>query len=106
MKPRVARIWQGRTRAAIADAYMAYLYEHGVKKIRATKGNLGVQVLRQTRDGIAHFQTISYWSSRDEIRAYAGTDIEKPHHLEKDAEYLLELPDSVQHFDILASEQP
>ena len=105
MKPRVARIWQGRTRASIADEYMAYMYEHGVKKIRATKGNLGVEVLRQTSDGIAHFQTISYWSTREEIRAYAGADIEKPHHLEKDAEYLLELPESVQHFDIIASEK-
>jgi heme-degrading monooxygenase HmoA len=104
MKPRVARIWQGRTRAAVANEYAGYLYEHGVKKIRATKGNLGVEVLRQTRDGVALFQTISYWSSRDEIRAYAGADIEKPHHLEKDKDYLLELPTAVQHFDILIDE--
>ena len=47
MKPRVARIWQGRTRAAIANEYAGYLYEHGVKQIRATKGNLGVEVLRE-----------------------------------------------------------
>jgi len=104
-KPRVARIWQGRTRESVADEYMAYLYEEGVKKIRATQGNLGVQVLRQVRDGVATFWTISYWSSRDEIRAYAGDDIEKPHHLPRDAEYLLELPESVQHFDILVSEE-
>jgi heme-degrading monooxygenase HmoA len=104
-KPRVARIWEGRTREAAADEYMAYMYEAGVKKIRATKGNLGVQVLRQVRDGVATFRTISYWSSRDEIRAYAGDDIEKPHHLPRDAEYLLELPESVQHFDILVNEE-
>jgi heme-degrading monooxygenase HmoA len=103
-KPLVARIWQGRTRASIADEYLSYMYENGVKKIRATKGNLGVQVFRQTRGDVAHFMTLSYWSSRDEIRAYAGADIEKPHHLEKDAEYLLELPSAVQHFDVLVDE--
>ena len=100
----IARMWQGRTRAAAAEEYMAYMHEHGVKKLRATKGNLGVQVLRRVHEGIAEFTTISYWSSRDEIRAYAGEDIEKPHHLPKDAEYLLGLPEQVKHFEILVDE--
>jgi heme-degrading monooxygenase HmoA len=100
-KPAVARIWQGRTREALAETYMAYMHEEGVKKIRATRGNLGVQVLRRIDEGVAHFMTISYWGSRDEIHAYAGRDIEKPHHLAKDAEYLLELPERVLHFDVL-----
>lgn len=92
-KPAVARVWQGR-----------YLYEEGVKKLRSTKGNRGVQVFRRVHEGIAEFTTISYWGSRDEIRAYAGEDIEKTHHLPKDAEYLLELPPLVKHFDILVDE--
>lgn len=104
MKPAVARIWQGRTPAASADRYAAYLYEEGVKKLRATKGNLGVQVFRRTHGGVAEFMTISYWGSRDEIGAYAGDDIEKTHHLPKDAEYLLELPPHVLHFDVLVDE--
>ena len=66
-KPAVARIWQGRTREAIADKYAEYLYDEGVKALRATKGNLGVQVFRRMHDGIAEFITISYWGSRDEI---------------------------------------
>jgi heme-degrading monooxygenase HmoA len=104
-RPAVARIWEGRTRASIAEEYAAYLYEHGVKKLRATKGNLGVQVFRRTREGVTEWMTISYWSSRDEIRAYAGEDIEKPHHLDKDPEYLLELPTHVKHFDIVIDER-
>ena len=105
-KPTVARIWQGRTRAAIAATYADYLYESGVKKLRSTNGNLGVQVFRQVRDGVASFMTISYWASRDQIRAYAGENIEQTRHLPRDAEYLLELPPSVQHFDIVISEWP
>jgi len=103
-KPVVARMWQGRTRESIAEAYAKYHYEKGVKKLRNTNGNLGVQVFRQVQGGIANFITISYWRSRDEIEAYAGEDIEKPHHLPKDSEYLLELPLSVNHFDVLVNE--
>ena len=103
-KPRaaVARIWEGRTRASMAKEYAAYL--HGVKKIRATKGNLGVEVFCRTRGGVAEFMTISYWTSREEIRAYAGNDIEKTHHLPKDRDYLIELPRHVRHYDVLLSD--
>ena len=101
----IARIWQGRTREEVADEYAAYLYEQGVKKLRATPGNRGVQVLRRIHDGIAEFTTISYWGSRDEIRAYAGDDIEKTHHLPKDREYLLELPPYVKHVEVLVDER-
>ena len=104
MKRAVARIWEGRTRHAVADEYARYLHEEGVTKLRATKGNLGVQVLRRVEGAVAHFMTISYWGSRDEIRAYAGDDIEKTHHLPKDADYLLELPPHVKHFDIVFDE--
>jgi heme-degrading monooxygenase HmoA len=103
-KPVVARMWQGRTLESIAEIYAEYLYEEGVKKLRSTKGNLGVQVFGQIHDGIANFITISYWGSRDEIKAYAGPDIEKTHHLPKDPEYLLELPPTVRHFDVLVNE--
>jgi heme-degrading monooxygenase HmoA len=101
----IARIWQGRTRASVADEYMAYMYEEGVKKLRSTPGNLGVQVLRRVHDDVAEFITLSYWSTREEIRAYAGEDIEKPHHLPKDAHYLLELPREVTHFEVLVNER-
>src|SRR5687768_14336540 len=100
-KPAVARVWQGRTRTSVAESYEKYHYEEGVRKLRATQGNLGVQVFRKTQDRITTFITISYWPSRDEIKAYAGLDIEKLHHLPKDPEYLLELPNIVEHFDIL-----
>ena len=103
-KPAVARMWQGRTRTSMADSYEKYLYQEGVRKLRGTPGNLGVQVFRETQDWITRFVTISYWSSRDEITAYAGSDIGKPHHLPKDPEYLLELPEAVTHFDVLVDE--
>lgn len=98
-KAAVAREWRGRVRSPGADEYYSYLVE-GVKKLRATRGNLGVQVLRR-RDGVAvEFTVISYWESREAIKAYAGEDIEKPRHLPKDREYLIELPTRVLHYDV------
>ena len=63
----VARMWRGRTTESLADDYQTYLHEHGVKKLRATKGNLGVQVFRRAIDGVVEFTTISYWPSRRDV---------------------------------------
>ena len=96
----VARIWQGRVPSEKADEYLAYLMEAGIKKIQTTPGNLGVQVMRRVDGSATEFVTISYWPSRETIKAYAGDDIEKPHHLAKDPEYLLEMPERVLHYDV------
>ena len=103
-KARVARIWQGRTTAARADEYERYLYENGIKKIAATAGNLGVQVMRHPQANLVEFITISYWASREDIKNYAGEDIEKPRHLERDGEFLLELPHAVKNCDLTAND--
>ena len=95
----VAREWKGRVAPARAEEYYRYLSE-GVTKIRSVPGNLGVQVMRRDEGGAVEYTVISYWESRNAIEAYAGRDIEKPHHLPRDREFLLELPTRVLHYDV------
>ena len=99
--PKIARIWRGRTTAARADEYAAYLYEHGIKPLEQKA--LGVQLLREDREGESEFVTISYWESVDAMSRFAGADPRRIHHLERDAEFLIELPNSVQVLEISAS---
>lgn len=103
---RVGRMWHGRVPAAKSEAYTEYLYEAGIKKIRAIEGNKGVQVFRRIDGDVAEFYVISYWGSRDAIRAFAGDDIEKTHNLPRDPEFLLELEPKVKHFDLIVNEPP
>ncbi len=101
----VARIWNGRTLTSKADEYYKYLTEAGVKKIVSIPGNLGVQVLRRTDGKITEFTVISYWESRDAIRAFAGNDIEKVSSLPKDNQYLIEPETKVKHYDVLLDQR-
>ena len=103
LQPRtvIARIWHGRTLTSKADEYYAYLKEAGIDKIEAIEGNLGAQVLRRTEDKTTEFTVISYWTSREAIKKFAGDDIEKTHFLAKDRQYLLELEPKVKHFEVL-----
>jgi hypothetical protein len=100
-RPTIARIWRGRTTRAKADAYAAYLYEHGIKPLEEKA--LAVQQLREDRDTESEFVTISYWENVEAMSRFAGPDPRRIHHLERDPEFLIELPQSVQVLHITSS---
>jgi hypothetical protein len=84
-----------------AVAYAQYLYEPGIKPLEEKA--LGVQLLREDRASESEFVTISYWESAEAMSRFAGDDPRRIHHLERDAEFLIELPNEVQVLDVVAS---
>ena len=96
---RIARIWRGRTVPEKADAYAAYLLEVGVKPL--ARKALGAQMFREDRETESEFVTISYWESVEAMSRFAGPDPRRIHHLERDAEFLIELPETVQVMEIV-----
>jgi hypothetical protein len=100
-KPAIARIWRGRTRPERADAYEAYNYEVGIKPL--IDKAMGVQTFREDRATETEFMTISYWESVEAMACFTGGDPTAIHHLDRDEEFLIELPESVQVLRILAS---
>ena len=48
-RPTIARIWRGRSRPEVADAYEAYNYEVGIKPL--IEKAMGVQTFREDREG-------------------------------------------------------
>ena len=101
VKPRIVRIWRGRVPAAKADDYASYNYEVGIKPLEEKA--LGVQSLREDRDGESEFITISYWESIEAMARFTGSDPRRIHHLPRDPEFLIELPRSVQILEIIAN---
>jgi heme-degrading monooxygenase HmoA len=100
-QPAIARIWRGRTTRERADEYEAYNYEVGIRPL--IEKAAGVQTFREDREGETEFMTISYWESREAMSSFAGDDPTQIHHLERDAEFLIELPKSVQILEMLKS---
>ena len=100
-QPTIVRIWRGRTRRDRADEYEAYNYEAGIKPL--IKKALGVQTLREDRENETEFMTISYWESVEAMTKFTGGDPRKIHHLERDEEFLIELPNEVQILRLLKS---
>jgi heme-degrading monooxygenase HmoA len=102
----IARQWHGAVPAEKAAAYFDYLLETGVPGLKATDGNRGVYVLRRLEGDLAHFIMISLWRTREDIRAFAGEDIERARYYPEDESFLLELEPHVTHYEVLTAPEP
>jgi heme-degrading monooxygenase HmoA len=100
-RPAIARIWRGRTRRERADEYQVYNYEAGIRPL--IEKAVGVQTFREDRGDETEFMTISYWESREAMARFTGDNPTRVHHLERDAEFLVELPESVQILEMLTA---
>ena len=101
VRPAIARIWRGRVRRERADEYEAYNYEAGIRPL--IEKALGVQTFREDREHETEFVTVSYWESVEAMARFTGGDPRRVHHLDRDAEFLIELPSEVQTLRIRAS---
>jgi heme-degrading monooxygenase HmoA len=96
----IARMWHGRTKAADAEEYLEYLNQSGIPDYHRTPGNLGAWVFRRVEGDVAHFITLTFWESRDVIRAFAGDNIEVARYYPEDKRYLLEFEPGVVHYEV------
>jgi heme-degrading monooxygenase HmoA len=96
----IARLWTGRTKAEHYHAYLAYLEKSGVAELHATPGNRGVMVLRRLDGDEAEFGVMSFWDSLEDVKAFAGEDVEMAHYYPEDERFLLGFEPKVKHFEV------
>ena len=101
----IARIWHGRTPAALADDYYAFLQRTGVPDYASTPGNLAVWVLRSVQARTAHFLLITLWESVESIQRFAGKDYRRARYYAEDEGYLLEFEENASHYEVLLGPQ-
>jgi heme-degrading monooxygenase HmoA len=97
----IARMWHGVTPASKADEYVEYLNKTGMPGYRATEGNRGAYLLRRIEGDEAHFITLTFWDSFEDIKKFAGEEVEKARYYPEDREFLLEFEPTVKHYEIL-----
>jgi antibiotic biosynthesis monooxygenase (ABM) superfamily enzyme len=94
----IARVWFGRTKFEDYDAYLAYLEESGVAALKQTPGNRGVMVLRRLDGDEAEFGVLSLWDSLEDVKAFAGEDVDVARYFPDDERFLLELTPKLKHY--------
>ena len=97
----MVRTWRGWTRAEDADRYADYVRETGLSGYRATPGNLGAWILRRPDGDRCEFVTVSVWDSLEDVRGFAGEDVERAVFYPEDDAFLVERELTVRHWELL-----
>jgi heme-degrading monooxygenase HmoA len=106
-EPKILRKWTGVIRTADEQVYVDYIKATGLEDYESTPGNLGFQmVLRARGDGTSEVTTLSWWTSLDAIKAFAGDDPEVARYYPEDDRFLVERPKNVDHYRIVAGSGP
>ena len=95
----IARVWRGATLAEDGEAYAAYL-EETLAPARAASGAHGTLVLRRERTGYAEFETIMLFDSVEDVKRFAGDDLDLAVFFDQDDRYLVERDLEVRHYEV------
>jgi heme-degrading monooxygenase HmoA len=97
----VARTWSARTTAARQQSYIDHFTRNVLPALRAIHGFVNATLLREEREGEIAIFVMTTWTSRDAIRAFAGTNIERAVVEPEAAAALTSFDTTVRHWDVL-----
>jgi len=100
----IARVWTARTTAARATEYAQYFQTTVVPELNAIAGFEGSTLLQRTRDEVVDVTVITWWSSIDAVRAFAGEAFETAVVHDSAARMLLEFDATVRHHEVVINE--
>jgi len=95
----IARIWKGEVPLDRSDEYLERMRSVAIPDYRSTDGNRGAFALRRLHADRAEFIMLTFWDSPESIEAFAGDDIGVAKYYDFDAEVLLEMTPSVDHYE-------
>ena len=97
----IARMWHGTVAASKAGEYRKFLNRRAIPDYGSVEGNKGVFIFERLEGSIAHFMTLTFWKSEEDIAVFAGQDIEVAKYYEEDDGFLLEFEEKVTHYRIV-----
>ena len=97
----IVRMWHGRVPTSKAQAYRAFLNERAIPDYQSVEGNISVYILERKDGKVTHFITLTFWSSLDAIKDFAGDDVESAKYYPEDEAFLLEFEPRVVHYRVV-----
>jgi len=102
----IARCWSARATPALAPAYVEHLRTHVLAAVRAVPGYAGALLLQRPRDELVEILVITWWTSLEAIRGFAGPDVEAAVVADAAVPLLAEYDQRVRHFELVLSDEP
>ncbi|GGK75360.1 antibiotic biosynthesis monooxygenase family protein [Mangrovihabitans endophyticus] len=101
----IARIWQGWAPRATADDYQQHYEAEVAEHLRQAPGFRGARLLRRDDGDEVMFTSLTFFASLNDVRAFAGEDLERAVVEEAARRVLSRWDDHVTHHEVAADIQ-
>jgi hypothetical protein len=103
----IVRLWRGVVPTEKIAEYAEIVERTGISGYRQTPGNVRAELItRNLGGGRSEIMTLSWWHALEDIRAFAGDDIEVAKYYPEDDGYLLDRDRTVAHYEVFATGRP
>jgi heme-degrading monooxygenase HmoA len=96
----VIRIWSARTTKASASKYAAHLRSHVLPDLEALDGFERILLLERELEDEVEIVVETFWRSLDDIRAFAGDDVDRAVIADEATSLLTQYDRRVRHYSI------
>jgi heme-degrading monooxygenase HmoA len=96
----IARLWRGRADLENAPDYVTHVAETVFPSLQDMPGHRGAQLLRRSIGDQVEFLAVTFWDSPDDIRQFAGADIDVAKIEPRAKELLSDYDRFARHFEI------
>lgn len=102
----IARLWKGRVKLEDAEEYRAYQQDVGPSGYERIPGNRGIYVLGRVIGDEYEIAMLTFWDSIDSVRHFAGDPVDRAKYYDRDFDYLIDPPETVDHYEIVLVAKP
>ncbi len=103
-----AREWRCLCPEKNREGFLDYLYQTGVREIKASSGYMGFQIMDRDcrsdeaggRKGMVEIVLITYWKSLEAVAVFAGDDIGVAKLYPEDEKYGIVPDETVRHYKV------
>lgn len=97
----IARLWTGRVPLEKSEEYLQRMRQIALPDYRSVSGNLGAWCLHRRDGELVTVTMLTFWTDLAAIRRFSGIPEDVAKYYDFDAQFLLEMSERVQHFDIV-----
>jgi heme-degrading monooxygenase HmoA len=102
----IARLWSARLPAVQLPAYRRHIEQRVLPVLKGIEGYMGAELLQRPDGDAIEVIVVTWWTSLDAIRAFAGDDLEQAVVAEEVRPLLSAWDRRVRHYEVGLRDEP
>ena len=98
----ITRVWEGKTKIEHSETYTKIIEVRDIPDYKKTVGFIKLSFLKRSDKEFTYFKLLTYWTDLDSVLNFTGPNLEEAVAYQDDAQYLVDFPGKVMHYEVFA----